>query len=180
MTHKEHVHLIKKSILERGGIWADLGSGEGAFTLALRDLAGQEVEIFSIDTDNTRLLLQKKAFEKQFSNSNIHYLEKDFTKNLELPQLDGILMANSLHYVKHHITFLSSLKKYLKPEGKLVLVEYSLDESKPPWVPYPLSFETFKMEAEQAGFKNIGLLEKIPSSYWDEMYSAQAIEDKGV
>src|SRR6266576_6653547 len=94
MEHIEHVDLIKKAISQKGGVWADLGSGEGAFTLALRDLTGSDVEIFSVDKDKERLMQQKQAFDTQFPNTNIHYIEKDFTDNFELPQLDGIIMAN--------------------------------------------------------------------------------------
>lgn len=174
MTHQEHVHLIKQAISTKGGVWADLGSGEGAFTLALRDLAGADVEIYSIDTDAKRLQEQQQVFARQFPGTQIHFLEKDFTNPLELPPLDGILMANSLHYVREHELFLSKLKKYLKPKGKLVLIEYSIDEGQPPWVPYPLSFSTFEKVAQEAGFTNVRLLEKIPSTYWDEMYCAAA------
>lgn len=174
MTHQEHVNLIKKAITEKGGTWADFGSGEGAFTLALRDLTETGVEIYSIDVDNQRLENQKKQFDTQFPNTNIHYLQSDFTKNLELPRLDGIIMANSLHYIKDQTNFLRSLQIYLKPNGTFVLVEYSLDVKNPPWVPYPLSYPTFEKLAKGVGFKKVELLKKIPSSYWKEMYSAVA------
>jgi len=176
MEHTNHINLIKKAITKKGGVWADFGSGEGAFTLALRDLAGPQVEIYSIDKDKEHLTRQKEAFGKQFPNTNIHFIEKDFTEVLKLPLLDGIVMANSLHYVKNQKDFLTSMRTYLKPQGKLILVEYSLDESKPPWVPYPLSYTAFERLAKQVGFKKIELLEKIPSTYWNEMYSAQALK----
>lgn len=172
MTHEEHVNLIKKAIT-KGGKWADFGSGDGAFTLALRDLAGPDVKIYSYDKDKGRLQTQEREFKRMFPHSQIQFIQADFTKPLDLPMLDGIVMANSLHYVKEQQEFLLSLKKYLKPKGKLVLVEYSTDKGNP-WVPYPLSFPSFKQLAEQTVFINVELLEKIPSTYWDEMYSAQA------
>ncbi len=174
MTHAEHVHLIKKAISPTGGVWADLGSGEGAFTLALRDLAGEDVTIYSIDKDKARLQVQKQEFAKHFPQSKITHIEADFTQPFDLPQLDGIIMANSLHYVEDHVAFLTLIQqKYLKPNGRLVLVEYSIDTGNQ-WVPYPLSYPTFVKQAQQAGFTKIVLLEKIPSTYWEEMYSAQA------
>ena len=174
MTHSEHVNLIKKAITTKGGTWADFGSGDGAFTLALRDLAGAEVNIFSIDNDKSRLQTQDKAFETMFPDSQIRFITTDFTMHLELPPLDGIVMANSLHYVQEQVTFLTKIRDYLKPNGKLVLVEYNTEEGNQ-WVPYPVSYTMFEKLAEHAGYIDVELLEKIPSTYWNEMYSAQTI-----
>jgi ubiquinone/menaquinone biosynthesis C-methylase UbiE len=174
MTHEEHVNLIKKAITEKGGTWADFGSGDGAFTLALRDLAGPMVRIFSIDKEESRLQIQENAFEKMFSSFDVRFIQKDFTNQINLPQLDGIIMANSLHYVKEQVAFLTKIRDFLKPNGKLVLVEYNTDEGNQ-WVPYPVSYSKFEEIAEQGGFIDTKLLEKIPSTYWNEMYSSQAI-----
>ena len=173
MKHTEHVHLIKKAISKSGGVWADFGSGVGAFTLALRELTGRDVTIYSVDKDEKRLQIQEQEFNKAFPKSLINYVKADFTKPLQLPLLDGILMANSLHYVINQHNFLISIQKYLTQKGKLVVVEYNIDTGSQ-WVPYPLSFETFARLAMQTGFEKVDLLEKIPSTYWEEMYSAQA------
>jgi ubiquinone/menaquinone biosynthesis C-methylase UbiE len=174
MTHEEHVHLIKKAITTKGGTWADFGSGDGAFTLALADLAGPEVSIFSLDKDKSRLETQEKAFETMFPQAHIRFLATDFTMHVELPPLDGIVMANSLHYVEEQVVFLTKIRDYLKPDGKLVLVEYNTQEGNQ-WVPYPVSFIKFEQLAEQSGFIDSELLEKIPSTFSNEMYCAQAI-----
>jgi ubiquinone/menaquinone biosynthesis C-methylase UbiE len=174
MTHEEHVHLIKKAITKPGGTWADFGSGDGAFTLALRDLVGPLTRIFSVDKDENRLQNQENAFEKMFSSFDIRFIQADFTKQINLPELDGIIMANSLHYVKEQVVFLTKIRDYLKPDGKLVLVEYNTDEGNQ-WVPYPVSFTKFQQIAEQGGFIDTELLEKIPSTYSNEMYCAQTI-----
>jgi ubiquinone/menaquinone biosynthesis C-methylase UbiE len=174
MTHEEHVNLIKKAITKKGGVWADFGSGDGAFTLALRDLAGADAQIYSIDKDKGRLQTQEREFERMFPNSKIQFVSTDFTKQLDLSPLDGIVMANSLHYVKEQQAFLKAIRKYLKPQGKLVLVEYFIDKGNY-WVPYPLSYPSFAKVAKEAGYTKTELLERSPSTYWDEMYSAQAL-----
>jgi len=40
MKHTEHVNLLRRGIPAPGGVWADFGSGTGAFTLALAELTG--------------------------------------------------------------------------------------------------------------------------------------------
>lgn len=175
MTHSQHVRLIKGAITSTGGIWADLGSGEGAFTLALRDLLGDSASIFSIDNSVSALEAQKKHFNDLFPNSHIRYLTQDFTTPLELPLLDGILMANSLHYVLNQTAFLLSIKNYLKPNGYFVLVEYNSSTGNR-WVPFPLSFERFAEIAHNSGFERVNKTGSVPSTFLHEMYSAVALK----
>ncbi len=174
MTHKQHCELISKAIQKPGGVWADLGSGTGAFTLALRDLAGPQVEIFSIDVQAIDLQEQEQTFETKFPSSKIHFIEADFTKPLDIKPLDGILMANSLHYIRQQSDFLTRIKKYLKPQGKIVFVEYNSNDSVH-WVPYPLSYKRLSHKLILSGFKEVELLDKISSRWLNEMYCAQAL-----
>lgn len=160
MIHNDHVNLIRKAVQHQSGVWADFGSGWGAFTLALRDLGGKELEIFSIDKNKYSLAEQKTYFKNRFPMTTIQFLEQDFTKNLELPKLDGILMANSLHYIEDRIELLKKIKSYLKPTGKLVIVEYNTDVSNA-WLPYPMTFESFSKISKKAGFKQPILLERV-------------------
>ncbi len=51
MNHADHVRLLRGGVPAPGGVWADFGSGEGAFTLALADLLGTSGEIYSVDQD---------------------------------------------------------------------------------------------------------------------------------
>jgi ubiquinone/menaquinone biosynthesis C-methylase UbiE len=172
MVHRDHVNLIKNA-LAPGGVWADFGSGDGAFTLALADVAGKDAEIYSVDKDQGRLQNQKRNFEEMFPNWHIRFLHADFTKPLDLPQLDGVLMANSLHYVKEQVPFLQFIRGYLKPSGKVIVVEYNTDSGNT-WVPYPLSFRTFQKIAHDAGFSRSEQVSSIASSFLEEIYSAQA------
>src|SRR5438477_13039401 len=98
MTHDDHVYLLHGGIPNLGGVWADLGSGTGAFTLALADLIGPEGEIYSVDTDRRALQEQERAMRARFPTTTVHYIVADFTRPLDLPTLTGVVMANSLHY----------------------------------------------------------------------------------
>jgi hypothetical protein len=54
-----------------------------------------------------------------------------------------------------------------------LLVEYNVDAGNP-WVPHPLSFDTFYSLASRAGFTEPNLLAKVPSRFLKEFYSAIA------
>ena len=95
MDHRDHVGLIREGVLGGGKTWADLGSGEGAFTLALADLLGPTGSIYTVDRDSRALRVQTVALRDAFPNVNVTPLIADFAMPLELPPLDGIVMANS-------------------------------------------------------------------------------------
>lgn len=174
MDHRDHVALLYPANLPAGGNWADLGAGSGAFSLALRELVGAEAEVYAIDRDRSRLGELERAWRLRFGDtSRLHLLPADFTRPLELPALDGIVMANSLHYYKDKEKVLSHISSFLKPSGRLLLVEYNVDSGNL-WVPYPLSFETFKALAVRAGFSEPQLLGTHPSIFLRSFYSAEA------
>jgi SAM-dependent methyltransferase len=172
MQHADHVRLIEVGIDPgSGGVWADFGSGTGAFTLALRDVAGPEVDIWSVDRDAGALRSQQAAMERQFPGTRLHVRAGDFTRPLALPLLDGIVAANAIHYVRDRVALLRGWRVYLKPGGRLILVEYDSDEGNR-WVPYPVSFRSLPALAEAAGFDPPQLLGDYPSRFLDRIYAA--------
>lgn len=174
MDHTDHVNLLKPADLPRGGIWADFGAGSGAFTLALSDLIGLGAEIYAIDKDRAGLGRLERSHREHFGTSqNLHLVRADFTGALSLPPLDGIVMANSLHYFKDKTKVLRHVQSFLKLNGALLLVEYNADSGNL-WVPYPLSFETYCGLAPRAGLSEPRLLATVPSRFLREFYSAVA------
>ena len=174
MDHADHVDLLRPANLTAGGTWADFGAGSGAFTLALRELVGPHANIYAVDKDQRALRELEKAHRERFTTSqNIHTVRADFSGMLSLPLLDGIVMANSLHYFKDREKILRHVRSFLKLNGALLLVEYNVDSGNM-WVPYPLSFETYRDMAPRAGFGEPQLLGTAPSRFLKGFYSAVA------
>jgi len=174
MDHNDHVNLLKPANLPPGGIWADLGAGSGAFTLALRELIGPQAAIYAVDKDRRSLNDLEKAHGLHFgSTDHLHPIQADFSRPLELPLLDGIVMANSLHYFKDKEKILRHAGTFLKPKGTLLLVEYNVDSGNA-WVPFPVSYAAFHVLAPRAGFSEPRLLGTVPSRFLREFYSAAA------
>lgn len=177
MNHDDHVRLLRDGIHKPDGLWADFGSGRGAFTLALAQLLSPQAQIYSIDLDSSALGAQRKAIESRFPHMAVYYQQADFSNKLALPPLDGIVMANSLHFLRDKGPVLRLVREYLKDNGRLILVEYNTDRGNR-WVPYPLSYSTWERMAEQHGFVHTRLLHKKSSSFLDEFFSA--CSEKGI
>lgn len=173
MNHEDHVALLRGGIAGPGGVWADLGSGTGAFTLALADLIGPAGEIYSVDKDRGALKEQERAMHARFPGIVVRYLVADFARPLDLPPLDGVVMANSLHFHKQKDAVIQLVRGYLRPGGRLILVEYNADRGNP-WVPYPLSYSTWEALARRNGFAQTRLLALVPSRFLGEIYSAMS------
>ena len=173
MDHQDHLGLLRDGISSPGGVWAEFGSGRGAFTFALAELIGPEGAIYSVDKNQGALRDQDNSFQKRFTDHQpiIHYLNKDYVQPIALPPLNGLLMANTLHFHRHKAAILKLIHDYLVPNGCLILVEYNSDLGNT-WVPYPLSFHSWRSLAEKVGFVGTRLLERVPSSFMGEIYSA--------
>ncbi len=181
MNHHDHVALLREGVLDhRNGtdtglsvplVWADLGSGGGAFTLALAELLGNTAVIHSVDQNRTALKEQECAMQERFPAAVVHYHHADFTRPLDLPTLDGIVMANALHFVAEKAPVVRRLRALLRPGGRLILVEYDTDRGNR-WVPYPLSYPTWSALARSVGFGTTRFLTAVPSRFLGAIYSA--------
>ncbi|MPZ19988.1 MAG: methyltransferase domain-containing protein [Luteitalea sp.] len=174
MQHNKAVDLIGKGVQRGDTAWADLGSGDGTFTRALRELLGPDADIYAVDVDGSTLKSQKKVLGSHADLSKTHLIEADFRRPLELPPLDGMLLANALHFVQDQITVLSQLRGHLKPSGRLLVVEYDITRGSM-WVPHPLPFRTLVRLAPAAGFQPPVLLATTPSRFRSQIYSALAV-----
>lgn len=172
MEHEDHVDLLRGG-LPPGGVWADLGSGGGAFTLALAEQLGPDGTIYSVDRDGRALRRQADAMQASFPDVAVDYIEADYTRRLDLPPLDGIVMANALHFqrMRRKGDVLGLLHDYLKPGGRLLVVEYNTDRGNL-WVPHPFSYDTWERIAAEHGFSGTRRLFVRPSSHLREIYSA--------
>jgi ubiquinone/menaquinone biosynthesis C-methylase UbiE len=164
------IRLIKNGI-GRNKIpqtWADFGAGKGLFTQALSAILPEESSVEAVDQDLSALgsiseLSPRISVKKMHAN----FAEAFFPSQ----SYDGIIMANALHFVRDSDVMLKKIRNYLKPSGRLILIEY--DMVKPnAWVPFPISFSELRDLATETGFQ-ITKLDEEPSIYnRANMYSA--------
>jgi SAM-dependent methyltransferase len=101
--------------------------------------------------------------------------QADFTRPLDLPALDGLLLANSLHFIRDQQAALALIAGYLRPGGCLLLVEYDL-RAPLPWVPFPVPLARLELLAAEAGFeKPTEIGRRISRSSNVAMFAARAL-----
>ena len=162
MTHDEMVALIRGGVGEPGGTWADFGAGAGNFTRALREMVGPAATLYAIDRDAHALRRHRDAI----------ILQADFTRPVDLPLLDGLLMANALHWVRNQKAVMQLLTGYLRPGGSLILVEYDVRLPRG-YIPFPVPFSRFESLARETGLADVRQIgERASSSGSAGMYAA--------
>jgi ubiquinone/menaquinone biosynthesis C-methylase UbiE len=170
------VELIRAAIPDRRGTWADLGSGSGTFTRALVEILGPDSRIYAVDRD-PRAVAALERWAKKEAPSVIP-VRADFTGPFELPglgdaKLDGVLLANALHYVRQADAVLARLAAQLRPGGRVVLVEYDRRRANP-WVPYPIHAARLPALAGWAGLSAPVITARRPSAFGGDLYVAAA------
>jgi ubiquinone/menaquinone biosynthesis C-methylase UbiE len=171
MNHTDHVDLLRDGVPGPGGVWADLGAGSGAFTLALAEILGPEATIYAVDREQAALAELERRLDARFPETRLIPMRADFTQALDVPSLDGVVMANSLHFHKEKAPIVRSVRNLLSPAGRLILVEYNVDRGNT-WVPHPISFPAWERLAARCGFAGTHQIGAKPSRFLREIYSA--------
>jgi ubiquinone/menaquinone biosynthesis C-methylase UbiE len=141
--------------------WADLGAGDGTFTLALAESLAPGSTIHAMDRDGSAL----KRIVPYHHSVRIHTHRGDFMKpSWPFANLDGILMANSLHFVRDKAAFIRTCEPHMAAASTFLVVEYDTDHANP-WVPYPLSRSSLGKIFGEAGYPSIQPLGTRPSAY---------------
>ena len=161
MTHDEAMALIEAGVPRRGETWADLGAGTGVFTRALADLLGADGVVHALDWDARVMRLESVGRTAQ---APVHAHRGDFARPLALAPVDGILMANALHFAADHERVLRNVLAALRGGGTFLLVEYDLARGTP-WIPHPIPRARLDRLAAAVGLESVDDVGRVRSRY---------------
>ena len=102
---------------------ADVGAGDGFFTTRLARAVGSTGRVFAVDVDDAAIeRLRKRLQDDGIENVTI---VKGAADDPKLPQgvLDAALIVNAYHEMEQHRSILTAIRRALKPDGRLVIVE---------------------------------------------------------
>ena len=130
---EEKVSKLMPSLeVKAGDVVADLGAGSGFHTMKLAKLVGAKGKVYAVDIQTEMLDIIGKRVKKDNVNNVVlvHNTEKD--PKLPAGKIDMILMVDVYHELSYPYEVTVELVKSLKPGGRLVFVEFRLEDKKVP------------------------------------------------
>ncbi|HEY2383055.1 MAG TPA: class I SAM-dependent methyltransferase [Terriglobia bacterium] len=149
--------------IKKGSVVADIGAGVGYHVWRLSDIVGPAGKVIGEDIQDGMIRMMKKNIEDRKLH-NVEIIQGTPTDpKLPAGALDLVLMVDVYHEFSDPVTMLNHIKEALKPNGRVVLVEFRKEDPKVPIQPlHKMSVEDVRSELEPLGFKFQRSLEFLP------------------
>ncbi len=149
--------------LVKGMTVCDLGCGNGYWTLPMAKKVGAQGRVLAVDIQS-EMLHKLRARSEQ---SKIEHIEPILSKiddpNLPVGEVDLLLMVDVYHEFSHPESMLWGIRRSLKPEGVVALLEYRKED---PTVPikrlHKMSKDQIMKEYQRNGFKLVREHNQLP------------------
>lgn len=153
-TEEENTTLALASLpLKSNSIVADVGAGSGFYTFRVAQKIPKG-KVYAVEIqDDAIAYLKKKALDERLTNVEvIKGTEK--APNLPANSIDLAFMVDVYHELQHPEAYLAALRKALKPNGQLLLLEYKEEDPTVAIKPeHKMSVRQAKKELAANGFK---------------------------
>lgn len=152
--------------IKPGMVVADVGAGTGYFSLRMARRVGPMGKVYAEDVQPEMLhRLRQNAAEAKLKNIQT-VLGGEADPKLPPNTLDLILLVDVYHEFSQPQRMLRKMREALKPDGRLVLLEYRKEDPSIPIRPeHKMSVQEVKLEVEAEGFHLDQVLESLPRQH---------------
>jgi ubiquinone/menaquinone biosynthesis C-methylase UbiE len=149
--------------LRPGQIVADVGAGSGYYTMRLSKAVGPRGRVYATDIQPEMLALIRRKIESTKTSNVEAVLGTPTESRLPDAAIDLALMVDVYHELAQPQVFLQSLKRALKPDGRLVLIEFRKESA---WVPireeHKMTIREARLELEAEGYRFDRVIDVLP------------------
>jgi SAM-dependent methyltransferase len=162
-SEEQPTRAIKALDVEPGQVVADVGAGSGYYTVRLAKAVGPNGRVLATDIQPEMLeLLRQRVARERLGNVEL-VLGREDDPRLPAAAVDLVLMVDVYHELARPQVMLRRLRTALKPEGRLVLVEFRKESR---WVPireeHKMSVAEARMELEAEGYRFDRVIDVLP------------------
>ncbi len=145
---------------------ADIGAGTGYFSIRLARRVGPTGRVYANDVQPEMLERIRIRCEKLDIHNIETVLGSEADPKLPAGRMDLILMVDVYHEFSQPQRMLDAIRTALKPDGRLVQLEYRKEDPEIPIRPdHKMSIPEVKTEVEAEGFKLEKVTDTLPRQH---------------
>lgn len=151
---EESPTLMRRELRVKPGMTiCDMGCGNGFHTLPLAKEVGETGKIYAVDVQPEMIDMLKQNLDVKSVKNVVPIVGAFHDPKLPPDTCDLILLVDVYHEFSHPVQMLAAMRKALKPEGQLVLVEFRAEDETVPIRPeHKMSKAQIHKEMNANGF----------------------------
>ncbi|HJT86481.1 MAG TPA: methyltransferase domain-containing protein [Bryobacteraceae bacterium] len=126
--------VIEKLRLKPGDIVADIGSGSGTFSIPMAKAIAPNGILYAVDIDPKMLDYVAERAKKEGVTNLRTVLGVDDDPKLPVKDVDVAFFHRVLHMIEHRQLYVNDTAKYMKPDGRIVIIDKNPDQSPNSWM----------------------------------------------
>jgi len=150
--------VLSKLALKPGMVVADIGAGSGLFSRPLAKAVAPAGKVYAVDIQQDLLdHIDQRNREENIGNIETVLGEYD-NPNLPARNVDLAFINDVLHHIQHRAAYLKALATYIKPSGRIAIIEMDKNDPNTPHRNQPellVAREEILQWMSDAGFKLI-------------------------
>jgi ubiquinone/menaquinone biosynthesis C-methylase UbiE len=154
--------------IRRGSTVADIGAGSGYYTIRLARIVGPMGKVYASDIQPGMIALIQQNVARAKIDNVVPVLGTNDDPKLAPASIDLAIMVDVYHEFSQPQRMLQRIREALKPDGRLVLLEYRAEDPNVPILPeHKMTKAQVKLEIEHEGFKQSRVYDDLP---WQHLF----------
>ncbi|MCU0719271.1 MAG: methyltransferase domain-containing protein [Pirellula sp.] len=155
--------LLEQLKLKDGMVVCDMGCGDGYHAFQMAPMVGPSGKVIAVDIQPEML----QELSRKMKQTEIHNIDtvlgELWDPKLDAESVDLLLMVDVYHEFAYPVQMLSAIRKSLKSDGLVALVEFRAEDPTVPIKPeHKMSKAQAKKEFKKNGFKLVREYDKLP------------------
>jgi predicted methyltransferase len=157
--------VVEKLGLMPGAEVADIGAGGGYFTWYLADAVGAGGTVYAVEIDQTGLEIINKERQARGVKNVVPIAAESMDPKLPKP-VDLVFNCDTYHHMKDRVTYFQSLARYLKPDGRIAILDFHPHGIFSGVLGHGTAAEQVRREMAAAGYRPVAAFDLIESQHF--------------
>ena len=158
--------VVKRLKLPKGGTVVDLGAGVGYFTWRMAKAVGDDGKVIAVDIQPGMIDRLRQTLDEHDVTNVEPVLGSEEDPKLPVDAVDLVLLVDVYHELQQPEKTMEHVRRALKPDGRLVIIEYRKEDPNIPIHPlHKMTVDEVTAELEPMGFRLKEVMDFLPTQH---------------